>query len=149
MHISSRVQVCSCQRTHTCSRAHTHAHTRCAHFSTAALAGVPPPGLGINNPLWGFYTFTFLFLTHFKVLFRVRSEDEGLGGPRMEKQAIWKIPVIFELFPKTPTGATVRPTDVQPQAGPTAIAQASCLTQTPSPSPARPVHHHASVASLH
>lgn len=43
----------------------------------------------------------------------------------MEKQAIWKIPVIFELFPKTPTGATVRPAHVQPRAGPSAVQQAS------------------------
>lgn len=50
----------------------------------------------------------------------------------MEKQAIWKIPVIFEFFPKTPTGATVRPVDVQPQAGPTALEQASQLTPNPS-----------------
>lgn len=53
------------------------------------------------------------------------------GGLRMEKQAIWKIPVIFELFPKTPTGATMRPVNVQPQAGPTALEQASRLTPTP------------------
>lgn len=36
----------------------------------------------------------------------------------MEKQAIWKIPVIFELFPKTLTGATVRPADIQPWVAP-------------------------------
>lgn len=60
----------------------TCAHARAHHIrtlSTAALAGMLLPGLGINSPLWGFYTFTFLFLTRFKVLFRVRSEDEGLG----------------------------------------------------------------------
>lgn len=81
-HISCHAQVCSHQRTHTGSHVHTHVHTPIRTLSTAALANVPLLGLGINNPLWGFYTFTFLFLTRFKVLFRVRSEDEGLrvGG---------------------------------------------------------------------
>ena len=36
----------------------------------------------------------------------------------MEKQAIWKIPVIFELCPKTPMGATVGSADIQPWEGP-------------------------------
>ena len=36
----------------------------------------------------------------------------------MEKQAIWKIPVIFELCPKTPVGATVESADIQPWVGP-------------------------------
>ena len=108
--VSKYVLLRRCAHTHTCTHIYTPLHT---HFSTAALAGVLPPGLGINNPLWGFYTFTFLFPTYFKVLFRVRSEDWGPRGWRVEKQEIWKIPVIFELFPKTPTGATVRPAAVQ------------------------------------
>lgn len=81
-HISCHAQVRSRQSSHTCSCVHMHMHTPIRTLSTAALAGVLPPGLRINNPLWGFYTFTFLFLTRFKVLFRVRSEDDGLGVGR-------------------------------------------------------------------
>lgn len=64
-----------------------------------------------RHPDWGLTILTGVFrpsplcFRHFKVLFRMRSKDGGLGDPRMEKQAIWKILVIFEFFPKTPMGA--------------------------------------------